>query len=150
MNQGLDILEEALNAYDISFSIQTFEDRKSIQRAVYLMQVLGVNLGYRFGWSGSGPYSTDLAGDYYDLDRMVSVGLIRRDASGGVFEDLANKTRSLLNPPAELEISRQEWLSLLASTHFLLTKVGKDPRGLGLYSRRRSSRAGPPHAPLSR
>ena len=36
--------------------IQTLEDRKIFQKAVYLGQLSGLDLGYRYSWYLRGPY----------------------------------------------------------------------------------------------
>ena len=55
----------------IPCDIDTLDDRKLIQKAVYLGQLSGVDLGYRFGWYIRGPYSTSLTRDYFSLAQAL-------------------------------------------------------------------------------
>ena len=43
----------------------SFEDRLRLQKYVYIMERLGLDLGYSFSGYLRGPYSPDLADDYY-------------------------------------------------------------------------------------
>src|SRR3712207_9330456 len=52
--------------------------RKRVQKAVYIGQLTGVDLGYRFSWYVKGPYSTALTRDYYDLAEDVNSGEDRK------------------------------------------------------------------------
>jgi uncharacterized protein YwgA len=101
--------------------IDTVDDRKRVQKAVYLGQLTGVNLGYRFGWYLMGPYSPPLTKDYYDLAE-------RLDAGDDEYQDQilhpSIKTRlqsikPLFDVPADTGLAPEEWLELLASYHYL-------------------------------
>jgi uncharacterized protein YwgA len=48
-------------------NIQTFEDSKKLQKIVYFLQRIGLDMGYRFGWYIHGPYSSDLTKDAFEL-----------------------------------------------------------------------------------
>ena len=67
MEMKLVLLKLFLDKLGISSEIDTFEKRKTIQKAVYLGQLTDVDLSYRFGWYLKGPYSPSLAEDYYPL-----------------------------------------------------------------------------------
>jgi uncharacterized protein YwgA len=47
-----------------------FSVRLVFQKVAYLVQEAGIPLGYDFGWYVSGPYSTSLADDGYEISRM--------------------------------------------------------------------------------
>lgn len=46
----------------------TFEDRIIIQKIVYFAKYLGIEFDYNFNIYFRGPYSSELAKDYYDID----------------------------------------------------------------------------------
>jgi len=46
--------------------IKTFDDRKKLQKTVYFLQKMGLNMGYKFGWYIHGPYSSDLTKDAFE------------------------------------------------------------------------------------
>ena len=74
MDGRLVVLNRFVEALGENADIENFEDRKRFQKAVYLGQVAGVDLGYRYGWYVKGPYSTDLTQDYYAMSEAVAGG----------------------------------------------------------------------------
>jgi len=48
-------------------SIDTFDQRKLLQKIVFILQQAGLDLGYSYRWHLSGPYSTDLGQAYYRI-----------------------------------------------------------------------------------
>ncbi|USG99844.1 hypothetical protein K1720_10225 [Thermococcus argininiproducens] len=51
------------------FTIETFEDRMRLQKLVYLAKHFGIDLEYNFTLYIRGPYSSELADDYYKIER---------------------------------------------------------------------------------
>ena len=49
------------------FNIEKLEDRLLIQKIVYIARYFGIDLGYHFDCYIRGPYSSELADDYYKL-----------------------------------------------------------------------------------
>jgi uncharacterized protein YwgA len=49
------------------FKIDLFEDRLKLQKIVYIAKHFGIDLGYTFNEYIRGPYSPELADDYYKL-----------------------------------------------------------------------------------
>lgn len=60
MDSNLIALKLFLDDLGVSADIETIDDRKRVQKAVYLGQAAGADLGYRFGWYLLGPYSPSL------------------------------------------------------------------------------------------
>lgn len=54
-----------LKELGVALDTSSMESRIQMQKAIYLAQAIGVDLGYRFGWYVRGPYSSALADDYY-------------------------------------------------------------------------------------
>jgi len=50
----------ALKVAGLDPSVATFEERKKVQKLVYLLQFFGVRLGFQYNWYLHGPYSPDL------------------------------------------------------------------------------------------
>jgi uncharacterized protein YwgA len=65
MNRRQIALKLVLNELGMPPSIQTFDDRLILQKTVYLIQQLGVPLGYSYSWYIRGPYSRDLTADAF-------------------------------------------------------------------------------------
>ena len=54
--------------FDRDFRPDVFEDRMEMQKAVYLLQNMGISVGdYRFMWYKHGPYSQTLQNDILNL-----------------------------------------------------------------------------------
>ena len=58
-----------LRELGIPLNVATKRDRIAMQKAIYLAQRKGADLGYRFSWYLNGPYSTAVADTYYLLDQ---------------------------------------------------------------------------------
>lgn len=117
MEPRLNVIAATLKALELPISVESPGQRRIMQKAIYLAQEAGVPLGYTFGWHAAGPYSTDLADDYYEMAASMSAqpGEIRplTQALRQRLEDL----KQGLTPPTK--VTQEEWLELLASVHFL-------------------------------
>lgn len=100
-------------------SIATVDQRMEVQKAVYLAQNLGVDLGYSYGWYVKGPYSPALTRDYYNLTDEVPEGTILRP----VAIERLNVVRLLMDAPID-GLTRPRKLELLASLHYLIKRSG--------------------------
>lgn len=116
----LDELE--LDELELQPNISTRQERKTVQKAIYLGQLAGVDLGYRYNWYVMGPYSPALTRDYFALGESLSSG----DDPSGDYE-LQEPVRArlahvkpLIQPPTDVSLGGPEWLELLASVHYLL------------------------------
>lgn len=101
------------------FRIEELEERVFVQKAIYLLQVLGIDLRFRFSWYLRGPYSTDLTqcvfeinGDKKLQERAESYSL-RREVVPGV-----DRLRGILEAKPEV-LDPPDWLELLSSIHYL-------------------------------
>jgi hypothetical protein len=104
--------------------IKSLEDRIAIQKAVYIGQKAGVDLAYSYGWYVHGPYSPELTKDYFALDNDLALGDNEYE-NYDLLDDMSTaleRVRPILDPPSEAELSRTEWLELVASVLFLLDK----------------------------
>jgi uncharacterized protein YwgA len=110
--------------------ISDFDNRKIFQKAIYLVQQLSrIDLGYRYGWYIRGPYSTELARDYYQLAEAIDLGETTDNHSLiSAVEEKLSSVRALLDVPADCQISKSSWLELLASWHYLrfVNKLSED------------------------
>ncbi len=115
-------LKLLLDRLNISSDISTLEDRKRVQKAVYLGQKAGVDLGYQYGWYIMGPYSPELTQDYFILGSDISKGDISYKEY--VLIDELNQRldaiKELLLPPSNVPLQQADWLELLASIVYLL------------------------------
>ena len=121
MDRGQVALKLFLDELGIDSSIETIDDRKRVQKAVYLGQLSGVDLGYRFGWYIKGPYSPGLTRDYFGIAEAEASG--DEDWKGKKLrEPIREKLRKispLMKPPEGVNLESEDWLELVASLHFL-------------------------------
>lgn len=114
-------LASVLTRLGISFDLSTFSKRLVLQKKIYLTQLCGHDLGYRFGWYLRGPYSKSLTAEAFELVEEVQSGAAEFDephfdeAKASVF-DTANR---VWEKPVGIDVANDDWLELLASMHYL-------------------------------
>ena len=122
MEGQLLVLNLVMRSLGYAPDITTVEERKKRQKAIYLAQLFGVDLGYRYSWYLMGPYSTALARDYYTLQEKIELG------EQGNGHDLKQSVKDRLNRASELiryerrpeQLDEGQWIELLASWHYLI------------------------------
>jgi len=106
----------------LPFQIGTFEDRLIMQKAVYLAQAAGVNLGYYYHWYLHGPYSPSLTRDEFAIAMDISAGL--DESKSWRLDDESSKQlekmRDIFAEPKRSKLARK--LELWASVHFLVDR----------------------------
>ena len=112
----------AAKGLKLRFQIKTFEDRLIMQKAVYLAQAVGVNLGYYYHWYLYGPYSRSLTRDEFAIAMDISAGM--DEAERWKLDDESSKRLEEIGGIfAEADRSKlARKLELLASVHFLLDR----------------------------
>ena len=101
--------------------LDTFAKRFDLQKRVYLAQVCGGDLGYRYGWYLHGPYCRALTADAFLLRDEITDGehdhkkyTLRENIS-----ERLDRATGLSKPRAGFRGSEAEWLELVASLHYL-------------------------------
>lgn len=121
MEPRLTVLKLALDALGVPIDIETVDDRKRIQKAIYLGQLGGFDLGYRFGWYKKGPYSPSLTRDYFALVHALATEEGHEDRRlVRSYERALKSTAPLLVKPANVELPEEDWLELVASLDYLM------------------------------
>lgn len=101
------------------FSYSSFEQRMEMQKAVYLLQEMGVPVGdYAFFWYKHGPYSQDLQDAMYTVDSQESPSNITFSSD---MESALEKLSALLNK--DVKYKKPQWAECLASLHYLQANV---------------------------
>jgi uncharacterized protein YwgA len=128
MDAKLVALKLFLTELGVPEKIETVRDRKRVQKAIYVGQLSGVDLGYRFGWYLMGPYSPALTRDYYDLDEAIGEG--DKEYEGvelkAPIRTHLSQIKSLFSVPSKVKLCQEDWLELLSSVHFLRKVSGYD------------------------
>ncbi|HUV65649.1 MAG TPA: hypothetical protein VMW24_17265 [Sedimentisphaerales bacterium] len=113
-----------IDALKLSFQIDGFMDRLIMQKAVYLAQAAGVNLGYYYHWYLHGPYSPSLTRDEFAVAMDISAGM--DESKGWKLDDKSSqRLEEMRGLFAGAEADRDELakkLELLASVHFLIDR----------------------------
>ena len=110
----------AVDGLKLPFEIDTFVDRLIMQKAVYLAQAAGVNLGYFYHWYLHGPYSPSLTRDEFAVAMDISAGM--DESEGWKLDDVSSQRLkdmgNIFAEPDRYKLARK--LELLASVHFLI------------------------------
>ncbi len=122
MNSARIELKLALNQAGINTIIlNTFSERFNIQKRIYLIQITGYDLGYRFSWYLRGPYCRNLTDDAFALRDEIAVG-DKEYEEFDLTSDSKERIRSadsLWEVPPDHSIENDDWFELLASVHYL-------------------------------
>ena len=124
MDARLAALKLVLNELGETSDISSVSERLRLQKAVYLTQALGLNLGYHYSWYLRGPYSTSLTQDYYQLADLIAAGDKPDVELNTPSKQALNKVQGLLRKPVDVNLAVQHWYELLASLHYL-TKISR-------------------------
>jgi len=106
------------NLLDIEPSVDTFSDRKKLQKLVYLSDVFGINLDFAFTWYLYGPYSPQLARVMFDKEKG---SLMKVKEIPNIHKKITNLKNFLGD-----DINSSSNLELIASIHYL-TSIVEDP-----------------------
>jgi uncharacterized protein YwgA len=111
-----------VDGLDLPFKIDYFMDRLIMQKAVYLAQAAGVNLGYYYHWYLYGPYSPSLTRDEYAIAADIASGI--DDSEGWKLDDISSQRleeiRGIFTEPERSKLAKK--MELLASVHFLIDR----------------------------
>lgn len=104
--------------------VNSFDDRLVLQKVVYLLETLGMKLGYRYNWYIHGPYSPALASDAYALGMGGSSGSAPSESFGQEEDAAIRAVKHALEEHADED--RVQWLEALASLHWIGKGVSWD------------------------
>jgi len=110
-----------INSLKLPFKIDSFEGRLIMQKAIYLAQAAGINLGYYYHWYLHGPYSPSLTRDEFAIATDISVDL--DESEGWKLDDSSSqRLKEIRRIFAEPRDKLADKLELLASVHFLIDR----------------------------
>ena len=100
--------------YNESFVYDNLESRIKLQKAVYLLENMGVDVGdYSFSWNKYGPYSLGLDSDA----RNCSMKDEQKISFSSTAEHGFEKLREYINE--QIGYNCTQWMECIASLHFL-------------------------------
>ena len=119
-----------LDGAGVDLDLGGFDGRLCFQKVMYLLQELGVSLGFSFGWYCRGPYSDGAAGAGFDIRVIQQHVEVELPPVRGSDVERLGKLRLLLDlAKIELiELPFPERLELLASLHFVYHHSYERPR----------------------
>lgn len=106
--------------YGNDFNYSDFNDRMEMQKAIYLLQDMGVPVGdYGFRWYLHGPYSQALQDDmYYENGRTRTDVILSQE-----YSDSIAHLREIFHSPKRGNYSTSEWVECLASLRYLRRNI---------------------------
>lgn len=113
-------VELTTDLLELPFEINSFRDRLIMQKAIYLAQAAGIQLGYFYQWYLHGPYSSSLTRDEYAIAMDLSADM--DESKGWTLDEVSLQRLKAIKPLFE-EKDRDKLakkLELLASVHFLI------------------------------
>lgn len=106
------VYKEILNE---DFNYSTFEKRLKLQKVVYLLQEMGLNVGgYSFSWYKHGPYSQSLQEDAYHSSIYIGQTIDFTDNA----KDMIERFKAIVNVQID-DYNKSQWLETLASIRYL-------------------------------
>ena len=122
MNRQQIAVKLTVDGLNLPFKTDFFTDRLIMQKAVYLAQAAGINLGYFYQWYLHGPYSPSLTRDEYAIAADIGFGM--DDSKGWKLDDQSSrrlgKIKDIFSEPDRDKLATK--LELLASVHFLIDR----------------------------
>ena len=110
-----------LEALELSLSVETFNERLVVQKAICLAQAAGSTLGYHFRWYLRGPYSPALTRDAFAV--VSEIASDTDESQRWRLDDHSTarlkKLRALI---PQVPADRPQKLELLASVYYLVSK----------------------------
>lgn len=118
-----------LEGLELDFNLSYFNDRLIYQKAVYLAQAAGINLGYYYHWYLHGPYCSPLTSDGYDIKtEIVSEEWKEWQLSEGSRKKL-ERIKPIFSEKERQKLADK--IELLASVHFLIERKQVKGRNVG-------------------
>lgn len=102
--------------YEKDFSYSSFNERMEMQRAVYLLQNMGMPIGeYGFRWYLHGPYSQTLQDDmHYESGRNCTEPMLSKEYTGCI-----SRLHDVIHSNENGTYTITQWVECLASLHYL-------------------------------
>jgi len=112
-----------LQELGIEPKLDLFRDRLVVQKAIYLAQAAGCDLGYYYGWYLRGPYCSPLARDMFATveDLLGFEEAVRGFELDADSRECLTQVKELIAPPTDPHAFARR-LELLASVHFLIKR----------------------------
>lgn len=110
----------------LQLKLDRFVDRLAVQKSIYLLQVLGLDLRYHYSWYLRGPYSPELTRDAFEISepRNPIHEVAKRYELGPHAIETLDAFTKLAVECRPRDIEQPRWLECLASLHYLVLNTG--------------------------
>ena len=115
MNYAQIMLKLYLDKLDIEFDMSKYSGRRRAQKAVYLGQMAGAEIGYAFGWYEYGPYSPELMTALLKLEDRLWDDEYKEYELHDYLTEKLTAVKDLMIVPENIDLSQSDWLVLVAS-----------------------------------
>lgn len=113
----------------------SLENRIRVQKAVFIGQCAGIEMLFHYEWGNHGPCSRDLIPVHYRFNRHYNNN--ERDyekySLKSTVSNRISEFKSILIPPKDFEGKDYEWMELIASILFLMSKYYDEDRVRKLF-----------------
>lgn len=97
------------------FQPDVFDDRLEMQKAVYLLQNMGISVGdYKFMWYKHGPYSQTLQNDILTLQNVENISI---DFSADAKREINSLKNAIFKE--DLQYDTCQWVECLGSLQYI-------------------------------
>lgn len=106
------------NVYGEAFDYGNFGKRMKMQKCVYLLEQLGLNIGdYDFSWYKHGPYSQQLQNDMYEENSKEESILYYSELAQNILKQMQKMVK--IAGRDGFGYTEEQWMECLASVHYL-------------------------------
>jgi uncharacterized protein YwgA len=107
---------------NISSDWSTCENRRLVQKTVYLLQEAGIKMGYCFSWYLLGPYCPELTHHCLNLNFYLAndTKLYQKYELHADITTILDAIKPLLNVPEKVSLPQEDWLELVTSQLFIM------------------------------
>jgi len=112
------ILDEILLG---DLELDTFPKRLNLQKRIYLLQVAGLDLRYRYNWYLRGPYCPSLTQEAFLLRDEIDSDEedYEKHELTNIAKKKIEKAKVIWESPSGVSVEPGMWVELLASLHYL-------------------------------
>ncbi|NLC20112.1 MAG: hypothetical protein GX757_13020 [Clostridiales bacterium] len=113
------------------FNLDSLSNRIILQKKVFLLQNLGVNLGYQYSWYVHGPYSTELTAMAYECIPLGEEQFTNYNIKENIKERI-KKVNDLEKCEArkKVKLDNSAWYELLASYLYWKKQLGTQDKAV--------------------
>ena len=122
MTKGRILLKLILDEIGLGkLELDAFSKRLNLQKRIYLLQLTGIDLGYRYNWYLRGPYCPSLTQDAFLLKDEISADEKEYEEYelNSLTKENIGKAKEIWEVENATSIDPGAWIELLASLHYL-------------------------------